>query len=118
MKTILLVEDEIAIVEPLTDILTWEGYEVLSAPNGKEGLAALAEAKVDLVLLDYMMPILDGGEVLRAMRASPAMKDIPVIIMTAAPQALPEDVRRAVPVLTKPFDLGELLDMVAKYLPL
>jgi CheY-like chemotaxis protein len=116
MKTILLVDDELAIIEALTEVLTWEGYKVVSASNGQEGLATLAQAPADLVLLDYMMPVLDGIQTLRALRADPATKDIPVVMMTAAPAALPDEIRRELPVLRKPFDVNALLDTIERKL--
>lgn len=116
MKTILLVDDELAIIEALTEVLTWEGYKVVSASNGQEGLATLAQAPADLVLLDYMMPVLDGIQTLRALQADPATKDIPVVMMTAAPAALPDEIRRELPVLRKPFDVNALLDTIERKL--
>lgn len=113
MKTILLVDDELAILETLAEVLAWEGYQVVTASNGSEGLAVLAQQRADVVLVDYMMPVLDGVQMLRAMRADPALRDIPVVIMTAAPRALPDVVRADVTVLRKPFDAVTLLDAIA-----
>ena len=69
MATVLVVDDEFGIVDVIDTILTDEGYRVLSACNGKQGLARLAEEKPDMVLLDFMMPILGGAEMLRVMAA-------------------------------------------------
>ena len=61
MKTVLVVDDEFAVAELLSDLLTDEGYHVVTAAGGKEGLARLRSAKPDLVLLDFMMPSLTGS---------------------------------------------------------
>ena len=71
MKTILIVDDEYALVENLTELLQEEGYRVVSAANGKDGLERLQKEKPDLVLTDCMMPLADGRELVRSMQALP-----------------------------------------------
>ncbi len=88
MPTVLVVDDEFGIVDVLETVLTDEGYRVLTACNGKQGLARLSEKKPDVILLDFMMPILSGGEMLRAMAAEPAYQRIPVIMMSALSEAV------------------------------
>src|SRR6267143_6482783 len=88
MATVLVVDDEFGIVDVLETILTDEGYRVVTACNGKQGLVRLSAEKADVILLDFMMPILGGGEMLRAMAAEPAYQRIPVIMMSS----LSEDV--------------------------
>ena len=66
MATVLVVDDEFGIVDVLETILTDEGYRVLTACNGKQGLVRLSEEKPEVILLDFMMPILGGGDMLRA----------------------------------------------------
>jgi len=112
MKTILLVDDELAIVETLAEVLTWEGYRVVTAANGKEGLAQLASERPDLALVDFMMPVMDGVQMIRAMREDVAYAKIPVILITAAPAALPLEIRKTTLVLPKPFDIDALLRQV------
>jgi CheY-like chemotaxis protein len=107
-KTILLVDDELAIVETLSEVLAWEGFRVAMASNGKEGLAQLSRARPDLVLVDYMMPIVDGVQMIRAMKEDPDLARIPIVMMTAAPMAVPEDIRRSIPLLVKPFGIAPL----------
>ncbi len=80
MTTILLVEDEPAISEPLTYLLQREGYEVLTAADGGDALAVFSRSTVDLVLLDLMLPVLPGTEVTRRIRAT---SDVPIIMLTA-----------------------------------
>ena len=83
MKTILVVDDEYALVENLTELLQEEGYRVLSAANGKDALERAQAEKPDLVLTDFMMPIADGRDLVRGMRASADLRSTPVIMMTA-----------------------------------
>ena len=83
MPTVLVVDDEFGIVDVLETILSDEGYRVLTACNGKQGLARLAEEKPEVILLDFMMPILSGSQMLRAMALEPAYQRIPVIIMSS-----------------------------------
>ena len=88
MATVLIVEDEFAIADLLAMALTDEGYHVLQAANGRQGLERLAKGpRPDLVISDYMMPILDGGGLLQAMRQTAAQRDIPCILMSSMPEA-------------------------------
>jgi CheY-like chemotaxis protein len=99
----------------VAEILTDQGYEAAIAINGRRGLAHIAELRPSLVLLDVMMPVLDGPATLLAMRANPDFAAIPVIMMTALPEALP----KANPplyqaVLYKPFTLESLQSAVER----
>jgi two-component system OmpR family response regulator len=83
------------------------GMEVLEAANGPDGLRAAESGQPDAILLDMMMPTMDGPATLEALRANPATKDIPIVFLTA--KAQPAEVQRlheigALGVLTKPFD--------------
>jgi CheY-like chemotaxis protein len=112
MKTILLVDDELAIVETVAEVLAWEGYRVVTASNGREGLAAVASAHPDLALIDFMMPVMDGVQMIHALRDDPTHAALPVVLITAAPRALPADIRKNTPVLSKPFDIQSLLKVI------
>src|SRR6266571_3965839 len=81
--TILVVDDTPKNVTMLADILTFKGYGVVTACGGKEALAKLESERPDLVLLDVMMPDLNGYEVCRAIRANPATEMLPVVMVTA-----------------------------------
>jgi CheY-like chemotaxis protein len=117
MPTVLVVDDEFGIADVLETILTDEGYQVLTACNGKQGLARLAAETLDVVLLDFMMPILGGAEVLRAMAAEPAYKDIPVIMISSlAENVLAKKCTGYVAYLRKPFKAAALLSTVARVL--
>jgi CheY-like chemotaxis protein len=115
MTRLLVVDDELSIVEALQDILSLEGYEVMTAYNGAEGLRRLEEQRPDLVLLDLMMPVMDGREMLRRVREDPRLKELPVVIMSAG--SIPDTERRAASAtLAKPFDLEHLLRTIAQHL--
>ena len=79
---ILIVEDEISLSSALNDKLTSVGYEVSLAKNGQEGLDAIKKRKPNLILLDVVMPVMDGMTMLRELRKSPDTASIPVIILS------------------------------------
>lgn len=80
MKTILVVDDELANAEVLSLILEDEGYRVFCAANGRQGLQRVAEVRPDLVVLDYMMPIMDGAEMGEALRADAQLRHIKILM--------------------------------------
>lgn len=83
MSTILLVEDTPIIREPLARLLASEGYDVLAASDGLQATALLNQRRADLILLDVMMPHMDGLAFLQNMRSNPKCAELPVIAMTA-----------------------------------
>ena len=112
MKTILVVDDETVICQMLSDVLEDEGYRVVMASNGQEGLSCLTKTDPQLVISDLMMPILNGRELCRAMQKMPSFQSIPIILMSAAgTPASVEDCNFAY-FIDKPFDLNELLTIV------
>lgn len=118
MQTILVVDDEFGIAETLELLLSDEGYHVVTAGNGQQGLARLAEGLPDLILLDYMMPVLDGPGVLRAIRADLTYRDIPVILMTALQEAAVAATvgNQYAGFLRKPFKADTVVETVARVL--
>ena len=82
-KIVLVVEDDHDSQVELVELLSGEGYTVLATSNGKEALDVLGQIRPHVVLLDLMMPIMSGWEVLAAMSAEPMLKDIPVIVLSA-----------------------------------
>jgi CheY-like chemotaxis protein len=105
-KVVLVVDDEFAIVEAVEEILTWEGYTVRTAPNGRVALDLMSKERVDLVLMDMMMPMMGGVETATAMKGDARLRDIPIVAMSAAPA--PQDdlwVAR----LRKPFGFERLI---------
>ena len=117
MQTIVIIDDEYGLSDVLNATLSDAGYRVFAAVNGVQGLQVMAEHAPDLVLLDYMMPILDGPGVLAAMREDPKLASVPVILMSAMPEPV---VRRRTTdyaaFLRKPFDFEALIGAVVKTL--
>ena len=117
MATVLVVDDEFGIVDVIETILADEGYRVLTACNGKQGLARLSEEKPDAILLDFMMPILGGAEMLREMAAVPAHQRIPVIMMSSLrEEAVAKRCEGYAAFLHKPFRAAVVLSAVARVL--
>lgn len=119
-QRILVIDDEQDIRSLLTLILESAGYAVQQARSGKEGLTLLERETADLVLLDIMMPEMDGWEVCRQIKNRPATRNTPVIILTVRSQPLDKvigtEVVHADEYLTKPFDRRVLLKLVHKLL--
>ena len=117
MPTVLVVDDEFGIADVLETVLTDEGYRVLTACNGKQGLERLSAEKPDVVLLDFMMPILGGAAMLAAIAAEPAYRHIPVIMISSlAEKVLAEKCTGYVAYLRKPFRATAVLSTVARVL--
>jgi len=120
-KTILVVDDEEDVVEVLRMRLSKQGYQVEVACNGLEGLEFVKHHPVDLIILDIMMPMLDGMEVLRQLGYHRETRKIPVIMLTAKTGNVDVTQAREAGVkeyLTKPFDRDRLLAAVRKALRL
>ncbi len=114
MPRILVVDDDPAIRTLLDDVLESEGYDVLHAPNGEAAVEIAKTRKPHLILMDLMMPVLDGPSAVRILKTDSRTKQIRIILMSAVMNLrhhsddLPAD-----GVLAKPFDLDTLLDDVA-----
>lgn len=114
MRTVLVVDDEFGTVEVLVAALEDAGYRVLTAANGRRALESLEKSKPDLVISDFMMPLMDGAALVTAMRANSAFRDIPVIMMSAAPEAaLRKHLNGYAAFLRKPFRVPALLELIA-----
>jgi len=85
MKTILVVDDELSIVTAWKRVLQLEGYRVVTASNGREGLVAANEEKPDLIITDRAMPIMDGVEFCRHLKLEREFARVPVILTSAGP---------------------------------
>lgn len=112
---VLVVDDEPNIVQTLKDRLEMNDYEVFAAHNGADGLKVAREESPDVVLLDVIMPVMDGHEMLEKLREQDWGKCISVIMLTARSQA--QDIARARACgiddyIIKPFDLTELLEKI------
>lgn len=119
--TVMIVDDDRHLRTTMTDFLRFEGYEVITAANGKQALAALQTIQPDIILLDIMMPGMDGGDVAQAIRAKPDLKDIPIIFTTAAVSKSEERLHGGQiggeSYLAKPFELDELTMRIREALP-
>ena len=112
---ILIVDDEPNIVQTLQDRLEMNEYDVVTACNGQEGLEQAINESPDVILLDVIMPVMDGHEMLEALRKQPGCEDISVVMLTARSQT--QDIARAnacgiEDYIVKPFDLSELLEKI------
>lgn len=116
---ILIVDDEPDYITTIKHHLEWSNYETVIAVNGKEGLEKAASEKPDLILLDTSMPVMNGHEVLKHLSKDHQLKDIPVIMVTAACEV--DDIATAssfgiTDYIAKPFDFAELKDKIARAL--
>lgn len=114
MKTILVVDDEFAIVWSVGTQLQDEGYRVVPAANGREALARVAAGRPDLVITDVMMPTMDGRELIAALSAADATRDVPVVVMSAISRSALDAAGplRCDGFLRKPFGLDDLIRQV------
>jgi len=118
-KTILVVEDEESLLKLETILLTSRGYAVIAVPHGQAALKVLETEKVDLVLLDIMLPEIDGYEVCRRIKENPATRKLPVIMLTAKKSH--EDLARGDEVgadwyVTKPFKSAKVIETIERFL--
>ena len=119
-KRILVVEDQEDNRQILRDLLASAGYEMIEAVNGEEALAAVARQRPDLILMDIQLPIMDGYEATRRIKADPEFKSIPIIAVTSYALSGDEDKARAAgcdAYVTKPFSPRALLAKIREYLP-
>ena len=116
-SVVLVVDDDPDILEALSEILEAEGFEIRRARNGKEALEKLEPQPPQLILLDLMMPVMDGWEFAQRMRQRPSVAKIPLIVLSADRNvgSKAQDIG-AVGHLAKPFELNDLLDMVRRSL--
>ncbi len=118
MTKILIVDDEKDIVETLAFMLKQKGFEIITAYDGEEGLKLAKEANPDLIILDVMMPKINGYKICRLLKFDSKYKNIPIIMVTARGQA--QDVAigeetGADEYITKPFEFNDLFECIDKY---
>ena len=120
VKRIVCIEDEPEMIDLIQLILNRRGFEVLGAPGGKEGLEMVRKTLPDLVLLDLMMPDMDGWEVYQQMKADDSTRNIPVIVVTAKAQNIDKvlglHIAKVDDYIAKPFGPQELIDSVERVL--
>jgi len=105
---ILVVDDNVDVRESLAEVLELAGYSVETAENGRVALDMLEAQPADLVLLDLMMPVMDGWQVVEAMRGDRELAGVPVVIVSASTAPPPHGLR----ILRKPAPVEELLTLV------
>jgi len=119
-KRVVCIEDEPEMIDLVRLILGRKGFTVIGANGGVEGFDTVRREKPDLVLLDLMMPDMDGWEVYQQMKADPELKDIPVVVVTAKAQSIDKvlglHIAKVDDYITKPFGPQELLESVEKIL--
>jgi CheY-like chemotaxis protein len=116
-RSILVVDDEPGTVEVLLAVLADAGLSAVGASNGRDALAKLAGTSVDLVLLDFVMPTLDGAATLQALRNDPRLADVRVVMMSGIPESMvARKCRGYAAFLRKPFSLDELLSTIQRTL--
>jgi len=119
-RRILVVEDQEDNRRILRDLLMSAGYEIIQAENGEEALAVAAKERPDLILMDIQLPLIDGYEATRRIKANPALRTIPVIAVTSYALSGDENHARAAgcdAYVTKPFSPRALLAKIREYVP-
>ncbi len=119
-RVVVCIEDEPPMIDLVKLILKNRGYDVVGALGGKEGLDAIREHQPDLVLLDLMMPEMNGWDVYQQMKADDYMSSIPVIVVTAKAQNIDKvlglHIAKVQDYITKPFSPAELLKSIDRVL--
>src|SRR5574344_547254 len=119
MKNILIVDDEEDIVESLKFVLESAGFKCFCAYNGEDGLRLAKESNPDLIILDVMMPKINGYKICRLLKYDSKYKNIPILMVTARSQEEDKLIGEETGVdeyITKPFDLDALVEKVKNYL--
>jgi len=119
-RHILVVEDQEDNRQIVRDLLTANDYEMTEAENGEEALVAVAKDRPDLILMDIQLPVMDGFEVTRRIKADPSLNSIPVIAVTSYALSGDEEKARAAgcdDFVPKPFSPRQLLAKIRQYLP-
>ncbi len=114
-KKIFIIEDELDFLSTLRERLEFEGFVVATAVDGEEALRKIPEEKPDLILLDIMLPEMNGYQVCRELKSNPETKTIPVVVVTAKSQESDKFWAKetgADDYLTKPFEMEELLQKI------
>lgn len=120
LRRVVYIEDEPEMIDLVRLILGRKGFDVMGAHGGRVGLEAVREKKPDLVLLDLMMPDMDGWEVYQLMKADETTKNTPVIVITAKAQSIDRvlglHIAKVDDYISKPFSPQELVESVEKVL--
>jgi two-component system, OmpR family, response regulator VicR len=119
-QSIVYIEDDIEMIDLVKLILSRRGFEVKGAHGGREGLDVVQQERPDLILLDLMMPDVDGWDVYQQLKANEGTQDIPVIVITAKAQPIDRvlglHIAKVDDYISKPFHPQELIDSIDKVL--
>ena len=119
-KTVLIVDDSVSIRQVVSFTLRQAGFTVLDASDGQEALTKLSGQRVDLIVTDLNMPVMDGITLIRNVRSQPAMRGVPVLMLTTESQDTKKQEGKAAGAtgwIVKPFHPEKLLQIVARVLP-
>jgi len=118
MKTILIVDDDPDIRESVKEVMEVTGYKTVVAENGKDALKKLSKMKADLILLDIMMPEMDGWDTCAAIKTNKKTENVPVVFLTAKTDAMSKNMGSlgSDDYIEKPFDMDNLVSRVKKAL--
>jgi len=119
-KRILVVEDQEDNRQIVRDLLMKHDYEIVEAENGEDALGAVAKQRPDLILMDIQLPIMDGYEATRRLKANPALRSIPIIAVTSYALSGDEEKARAAgcdDFVPKPYSPRQLLAKIRQYVP-
>ncbi len=119
-KVILVVEDDPKDLKLIRDLLQVSGYKTIEATGGEQGIELAKSKKPDLILMDILMPKVDGYTACREIKMDKATKAIPVVMLTSLDYELNKELGRdmgANGYMTKPFSRQELLDVISRFLP-
>ena len=117
VKTILVVDDELASAEVLSLILEEEGYRTFCASNGQQGLTRVRDVRPELVVLDFMMPVMNGAEVGKALRESADTRSVRILMNSSLPEeAIRHHFSNYDAFLRKPYNVDVALQLIAKLL--
>ena len=119
-KRILVIEDQEDNLQIVRDILTNEGYQIIEAQDGEAGVKAATVERPDLILMDIQLPLLDGYEATRRIKADPALSAIPIIVVTSYSLSGDEAKARSAgcdAYVSKPYSPRQLLAKIREYLP-
>jgi two-component system, OmpR family, alkaline phosphatase synthesis response regulator PhoP len=119
-KSILVVDDDTNIQELISVNLLAAGYRIMNATNGKEAMETIKNGIPDLIILDIMMPEIDGWELCKWVRDDPLLENIKILMLTAKgtekDKLIGREIFRANDYMTKPFDIDQLTETVARLL--
>jgi CheY-like chemotaxis protein len=119
MWAVLIVDDEYGLAEMTAELLTMHGHRVATAINGKVALESVCHMRPDVIVVDVMMPIMSGDDLVRQLKRDPALRDIPIIMMSAAGfDALDSDLLPLIGgFLQKPFTFDQLMTELHRVVP-